>query len=214
MKNFSNRLKEERKRQCLTQQDLADLLHVSRTSISNWEVGRNYPDLEVLVRLSDILNLSLDHLLKEDDNMVESYSQKIKTSRKKSTIIRVLSGIVISSVMIAVLCLKLFVLGWSAESENIVLEYQNTPNNAISLRIGSKNNCKVKLVESNSGDIRVVETLEPLFFKSPQKFNYYSIHSTNEQFSDLKFKDRKVKLSWTIIKNTDKKYDYQKYPLR
>lgn len=213
MENFSNRLKEERKRQNMTQQDLADQLHVSRTSISNWEVGRNYPDLEVLVRLSEVLNLSLDHLLKEDIDMVEDYSQKIKTSKKKSAIIKVLAGILIGLFVVTGLSLKLFVVGWDVESKNVHIDYAKTPDNNATLRIGSKNNRRVELVKNGSDEMRVVEKFEPFFIKRPQKFSYYSIHSTTEQFQQLKFKDRKVSINWTIINNADKQYHYQKYPL-
>lgn len=213
MKNFSNQLKEERKRQNMTQQDLADQLHVSRTSISNWEVGRNYPDLEVLVRLSEVLNLSLDHLLKEDIDMVEDYSQKIKTSKKKSTLIKVLAGILIGITIIARLSLKLFIFGWSADSKNVIVEYELSPDNTVDLRVGSKNDRRIELVANDSGEMRVVEKFELFFMKRPQKFDYYPIHSSDDQFSSLTFKDQKVTIDWSRINNADKKYDYQKYPL-
>lgn len=213
MKNFSNRLKEERKRQNMTQQDLADQLHISRTSISNWEVGRNYPDLEVLVRLSEVLNLSLDHLLKEDIDMVEDYSQKIKTSKKKSTIIKVLAGILIGITIIAGLSLKLFIFRWSADSKNVIVEYEHSPDNTVDLRVGSKNDHRIELVANDSGEMRVVEKFELFFMKRPQKFDYYPIHSSDDHFSSLTFKDQKVTIDWSRINNADKKYDYQKYPL-
>lgn len=56
----------------LTQQELADDLFVSRQTISNWELGKSYPDIDSLIRLSDQFSISLDDLLKGDIKMVES----------------------------------------------------------------------------------------------------------------------------------------------
>jgi transcriptional regulator with XRE-family HTH domain len=56
----------------LTQQELADDLFVSRQTISNWELGKSYPDIDSLIRLSDQFSISLDDLLKGDIKMVQS----------------------------------------------------------------------------------------------------------------------------------------------
>ncbi len=213
MTHFSNRLKTERKRRKLTQQDLADLLHVSRTSISNWEVGQNYPDLEVLVKLSDVLDLSLDHLLKGDTEMVEDYSQKIRTSKKKSQIIKSLVTVLVGILVVALVTLKLFFIGWTATSEEILIDYEHAPNELITIRVGSKKNRRVELVETRSGEMRMVEKQEPFFRKRPQKFSYYSIHSKKDEFSAIKFKDKRVEINWNKITHSEKSYTYQKYPI-
>ncbi|WP_430289574.1 helix-turn-helix domain-containing protein, partial [Sporosarcina gallistercoris] len=57
---IGDKIKEARNKKRMTQQDLADLLNISRSAISNWEVGRNYPDLDMIVQLSDILEISLN----------------------------------------------------------------------------------------------------------------------------------------------------------
>lgn len=62
----------------ITQDELAEQLNVTRAAISNWEVGRNYPDIQFLVQLSDELNISLDQLLRGDKKMVSSMDKKIK----------------------------------------------------------------------------------------------------------------------------------------
>lgn len=48
------------------QDDLANKIHVSRQTISNWENNKSYPDIQSLVLLSDIFQLSLDELIKGD----------------------------------------------------------------------------------------------------------------------------------------------------
>lgn len=60
------RLREIRKDNLLTQQDIADELHVTRQTVSSWETGRSYPDISSLIRLATVYGLSLDTLLLED----------------------------------------------------------------------------------------------------------------------------------------------------
>lgn len=67
-----------RKDNNLTQDDLADKYFVTRQTISNWENGKSYPDLETLVKISDDFNISLDILLKEDNKMIKDISKKQK----------------------------------------------------------------------------------------------------------------------------------------
>lgn len=74
--NLGEKLKEKRQEYHFTQQELADKMHVSRQTISNWEVGRSYPDIESLIQLSEIFSISLDALLKGDKKMVSSLKRK------------------------------------------------------------------------------------------------------------------------------------------
>ncbi|PGZ57898.1 transcriptional regulator [Bacillus cereus] len=60
------RLKEMRKRANLTQDKLAEVIHVSRQTISNWENGKSYPDIQSLILLCEIYNISLNQLIGED----------------------------------------------------------------------------------------------------------------------------------------------------
>ena len=75
---ISQEIKKRRKELNITQEELANRLNVTRAAISNWEVGRNYPDIQLLVKLSDVLNISLDQLLRGDEKMVSSMDKKIK----------------------------------------------------------------------------------------------------------------------------------------
>lgn len=88
---IKEKLKAKRQEAGLTQKELADILHVSRQTISSWEVGRTYPDLEILVTISELYNTSLDDLLKEDSKMVEDITNKVKTSQRRKTAIIILA---------------------------------------------------------------------------------------------------------------------------
>jgi transcriptional regulator with XRE-family HTH domain len=65
---FSERLKSLRKEKGLSQEELAELLNVSRQSVSKWESGQTYPEIDKLIVLSDLFKITLDNFLKENDS--------------------------------------------------------------------------------------------------------------------------------------------------
>ena len=60
---FNEKLQELRKAKGLTQEELAEILYVSRTAISKWESGRGYPNIESLKDISKFFEVSIDDLL-------------------------------------------------------------------------------------------------------------------------------------------------------
>ncbi|VIQ83164.1 Cro/CI family transcriptional regulator [Streptococcus pneumoniae] len=62
MSIFSERLKELRKEKKLTQTELASKLDISQKSYSNWESGKAEPTLDNIIKLADLLEVSLDWL--------------------------------------------------------------------------------------------------------------------------------------------------------
>ncbi len=73
-------LKEKRKEYQLTQEQVSEKIFVSRKTISNWETGKTTPDIESLIRLANLFDLSLDNLLLEGSDIVK----KIKKQQKFS----------------------------------------------------------------------------------------------------------------------------------
>ena len=67
MDRFTQNLRRARKAAGLTQQQLADRLHVTRQSVSSWELGRTEPDFETAGRLAEIFGTSVSSLLGEDE---------------------------------------------------------------------------------------------------------------------------------------------------
>lgn len=68
MKNFGERLKQKRKAKNLTQGQLAELLGMEKhNAISNWENGLSKPSADDLKKVSEILETSIDWLLKGDE---------------------------------------------------------------------------------------------------------------------------------------------------
>lgn len=64
--SFAENLKAIRKDHQLSQEELAELLGVSRQAVSKWELGEGYPEVEKLLVLSRKLNVSIDGLLSDD----------------------------------------------------------------------------------------------------------------------------------------------------
>ena len=61
--SFSDNLKAIRKEKNLSQEELAELLGVSRQAVSKWELGDGYPEVEKLLTIAGKLNVSLDSLM-------------------------------------------------------------------------------------------------------------------------------------------------------
>lgn len=66
---IGGKLKAARQAAKLTQEQVAERLGVSRQTVSNWETGKTYPDIVSVVKLSDLYDISLDRLLKEEEPM-------------------------------------------------------------------------------------------------------------------------------------------------
>ncbi|WP_251616281.1 helix-turn-helix domain-containing protein [Pumilibacter muris] len=68
MKTFISKLKELREEKGIQQKELAEILNVSKSTVSGWEVGRNEPNQEMLIKIATYFDVTTDFLLgKEDD---------------------------------------------------------------------------------------------------------------------------------------------------
>lgn len=63
---FCNNLKNARKEKGLTQKQIATMLNVVESCYANWEQGRTEPNIDFLRKLSNILEVSLDDLIKSE----------------------------------------------------------------------------------------------------------------------------------------------------
>ncbi|MBO7699972.1 MAG: helix-turn-helix transcriptional regulator, partial [Eubacteriaceae bacterium] len=60
---IGNNLRELRKENSLTQEQLAEMMGVARRTVSRWETGSNMPDLDILIELSDLYCVDLREIL-------------------------------------------------------------------------------------------------------------------------------------------------------
>ena len=81
---FSEKLQKLRKQKNLTQEELADLLFVSRTAISKWESGRGYPSIDSLKTISAFFGVTIDELLSSKELMTIAE----KETKEKETYLR------------------------------------------------------------------------------------------------------------------------------
>ena len=63
---FAENLRQLRKENGISQEELAEFLNVSRQAVSKWEQGNGYPEVEKLLLLSKLLHVSLDRLMGEE----------------------------------------------------------------------------------------------------------------------------------------------------
>lgn len=71
MTSIGQKLKSARLNRAMTQELVAQKIEVSRQTISNWETGKSYPDIINLIKLSDVYQLSLDSLVKDDRAVIQ-----------------------------------------------------------------------------------------------------------------------------------------------
>lgn len=92
----------------LTQEQAAEALGVSRQTISNWENQKTYPDIVSVIKMSDLYDISLDHLLKEEKPMsnymdyLEESTNVVKSKDRMAKLILILTGMGIWAVSLIV----------------------------------------------------------------------------------------------------------------
>ncbi|WP_225350667.1 helix-turn-helix transcriptional regulator [Lacticaseibacillus camelliae] len=84
MITIGTQLSQARKQLHFTQQQVADDLHVARQTVSSWETGRSFPDIQSLLTLSRLYHVSLDDLLKEGSDMVEDLKHQERIVKKRA----------------------------------------------------------------------------------------------------------------------------------
>lgn len=84
---IGKKIKEARVASGLTQEQVAEELHISRQTISNWENEKSYPDIVSVVRMSDLYSVSLDELLKGDGKMLEHLEESTNVVRSNKQLL-------------------------------------------------------------------------------------------------------------------------------
>lgn len=77
---LGNQIKHYRNEKGLSQEELAERVYVTRQTISNWENNKNYPDINSIVLLSEIFEISIDNLIKGD---LEKMKKEINSEEVK-----------------------------------------------------------------------------------------------------------------------------------
>ena len=84
--NFSEQIKKIRVDKGITQQEMANNLGISRQAISNWENDRNLPDIEMIIKIAQVFNLTLDELILGGIDMNNMTEKLIKDGSENNRI--------------------------------------------------------------------------------------------------------------------------------
>lgn len=100
---IGTKIKTARNEANLSQEQAAEALGVSRQTVSNWENGRTYPDINSVIKMSDLYSVSLDHLLKEEFKVKRTYSEYLEESTNIVKSNNKLSKVVLISTYLVIL---------------------------------------------------------------------------------------------------------------
>ncbi|MCF6515592.1 helix-turn-helix domain-containing protein [Lactobacillus sp. S2-2] len=117
---LAEQLKNKREEKGLSQNELANRLHLTRQTISRWETGKTVPNLDTLVQLSDELNISLDQLLRDDD--LETVTHISRDVKKKKWYKIILLLIIIIALIFWVM---MGVFSWGRYAQNDMVNRAN-----------------------------------------------------------------------------------------
>ena len=106
--DIGGKLQRARKQANITQEKAAEALGVSRQTLSNWENEKTYPDIVSVVKMSDLYDISLDRLLKEEKpvsdylDYLEESTNVVKSRNKLSKLVLIMTYLVIWAVSLIV----------------------------------------------------------------------------------------------------------------
>lgn len=155
-----------RKDKKMTQEDFAKLFNVTRQTVSNWENEKSYPDLQTLIKISDMFEISLDTLMKGDKTMVKKFDKELLQNKYIKNLFKLLSVVFIVLIISYGVYTALWYNNKKVCEENF---YSNTE------ELGFKFDDKLGYYK--------LEADEGLYFTPNQKMPKYSFHFYAQQIS-------------------------------
>ena len=119
---FNEKLIELRKKQGLSQEELGYKLNVTRQTVSKWELGQTTPEMDKLVELSKLFNISIDELVDNDINnvIVEKVSNTEKLAGITIKILKVFGIMLIVFITLIFLFVIIFMVDMPRNDYDIV----------------------------------------------------------------------------------------------
>ena len=112
---FAEKFSKLRRAQNYTQEQFADLLGVSRQSVSKWESGAAYPETEKLIKIGEMFDCSIDYLLKDSiEDMSPTPLSEAKPKKKRGIVAAV-------TVMVSVLVITLLTAAFFPRTATITI---------------------------------------------------------------------------------------------
>lgn len=120
--NFNEKLVSLRKQKGLSQETLGEKLNVARQTVSKWELGETTPEMDKLVKMSEIFEISLDSLMKDTEIETANSSDMTNTQKLAGIVIlilKIIGVVIIVSIFLAIISTILFSL---VRKENRIVE--------------------------------------------------------------------------------------------
>ncbi|MDE6606720.1 MAG: helix-turn-helix domain-containing protein [Lachnospiraceae bacterium] len=109
--SLGEKIRDQRKRAGLSQEQLAEKLNVSRQAITKWETNKGVPDISNLIAISDEFGLSLDELIK-GDNVVKKKLISDSSSKKWHILVIVYLIAIVAYIAFFAICHKILMIGF------------------------------------------------------------------------------------------------------
>ena len=132
---FNEKLINLRKSAGLSQEELGNKLDVARQTVSKWELGETTPEMDKLVKMSEIFNITLDELVKDEN--IEPQINNTNTQKLAGMMIKILKGIGILLIIILIFYIIFAIVGLisfntideNSDSNPTVVEIQEETDN-------------------------------------------------------------------------------------
>lgn len=106
---FNEKLIELRKKEGLSQEELGYKLNVTRQTVSKWELGQTTPEMDKLVEMSKIFNISVDELVNDNETVEQNTIIEDKKIGNASSKEKIVKYIIIGVICIAIIYLVIVV---------------------------------------------------------------------------------------------------------
>ena len=132
---FNAKLINLRKSAGLSQEELGNKLDVARQTVGKWELGETTPEMDKLVKMSEIFNITLDELVKDEN--IEPQINNTNTQKLAGMMIKILKGIGILLIIILIFYIIFAIIGLisfntideNSDSNTTVVEIQEETDN-------------------------------------------------------------------------------------
>ena len=196
---FGENLYNLRKGSKMSQEKLAEKIGVSRQSISKWENGEAYPEMDNLLKICKIFHCKLNDIIHDDIQDIDSLDEDVKMSivkleKEKQKRLKVISKIIYILAKIGKICAIVGIVGFiiAAIVGNIIICSSNVKNeNEVSIQLGGtiidfkKTDDKIEMSSNNGkGSIEIAGS----------KFIEFNESKDNQKFVEILMKNSKEKL--------------------
>lgn len=117
---FNEKLIDLRKSKNFSQEELGEKLNVARQTVSKWELGETTPEMDKLIKISEIFEISLDELVKEgaiDLNKENNNTNTQKLAGIIITILKIMGVFIIAGIALAIISTLLFSVNTKSKIE-------------------------------------------------------------------------------------------------